>query len=123
MKGYAIALAILILLVAAVAWNAAYVCGVAESLLEKLDELPSVPAADPTAAAAKAIAREFDGEMPRLEVTVPGAALDRIRESLRLLVLYAESGDASRYAAAIVCLRERIEAMARPEKLSMDSLF
>ncbi len=122
MKGYAIALAILLLLVAAVAWNAVYVCGVAESLLEKLDELPSVPAADPTAAA-KAISREFDGEMPRLEVTVPGAALDRIRESLRLLVIYAESGDASRYAAAIVCLRERIEAMARPEKLSMDNLF
>ncbi len=123
MKGYVIALALLLLLVAAVVWNAAYIHGVTEALLGKLDSLPSAPATDQTPAAVKWIRDEFDRQTTLLQITVPGSTIDRIRESLCLLELYAASGDVSQYAAALVLLREQVEAMAHPEKLSLSNIL
>ena len=118
MKGCVVALILLSLLVAGVCVNAGYVHSVSRLLTDGLEALPDEPVPRETAEAVGSLRQDFERRCAVLELTVPYTTLDRIRESLRLLELYAAMGEAVRYTETLVSLLEMAEEITRGERIS-----
>ena len=119
MKGCRIALILMLLIAIGVTVNAVYVVHVSRSLTICLDTLPDLPDPEETPEAVGGIKREFEQDIFILGITIPYATLDRIRESLLRLEIYAAAGDQLRYAETLAVLRELAEEIARAEVLSV----
>ena len=123
MKGYRIALILLLLIAVGVTVNAVYVAHVSRSLTFGLDALADVPDPEETPDAIVDVKREFEQAVPILGITIPYAMLDRISESLLLLEIYAAAGDELRYTETLAVLRELAEELARAEMLSVRTIL
>lgn len=123
MRGSVIALALLLLIVAVVALNGAYVCQGSRAMIEALDALPTTPDPSETPAAVRQIRADFEARTPILGITVSGTMLDRMRGALELLESAAAAGDGVRYAEAREGVRRLAKEMARGETPSIRNVL
>ena len=123
MKGCIVALLIIVLLISAVAGNAAYVHHVTEVLMEGLESLPGEIDPAQTPAAGATVREGFERHVPLLSLTVPYTVLDRVIESLWLLEIQAAEGDALHYASTLALHKTLAKEIARLERLSVENLL
>ena len=123
MRGSVIALVLLLLIVAAVAINGAYVRHGSRALIGALDTLPTTPDPSETPAAVRRIREAFEARAPILGITVSGTMLDRMRGALELLESAAAAGDGVRYAEAREGVRRLAGEMARGETPSLRNVL
>ena len=122
-QSWLVAVAILLLIIAGVVWNAVWIHRTVDTLTAELSELPAFPDAEQTPTAVAAVQAQFEARLPLLQITVQDAELDRIREAFVTLKVRAESGDAEGYAVSLAVLRTRIAALKSFETWACGNLF
>ena len=122
MKSFIITLLLLAAMLAGIVTNALYINNVVTRMTERLDALPSPDHPD-CAAQALALQEYWDKQVRFVDLSVNYSMVDRVSEQVALLSSCAQRGDLYGYYAATALLRDALEDLEHPEKLSFRSLL
>ena len=117
-----IAIALLLLVVLSVVFNAMYVNHISSELTKMLDALPLRASGD-SSQKIQDVREYFDKHYTRLGLSVNYTHLARIEELMTSLLSYSDSSDTDMYLAELALLKESVRALARNERFSMRNIF
>ena len=130
MKGFFVALALLLGVATLVAVNANFVTDTQASLSRAAETISSVPSQD-AVAQIQALQKEFEKAEKRLSFSINYYLLDRVSELLASLEAYAASADtaadtvavSASYASTHKMLQDAIRDLSRLEQISLKTIF
>ena len=122
MKGFFVALALLVGVMILVAVNADFVMDTQSSLSRAAEAFSPVPSTEAVAQIA-ALRESFGQVETRLSFSVNYYLLDRVNELLASLEAYAASADAAGYASTHQMLIDALRDLSRLEKVSWETIF
>ena len=122
MRSFIITLVLLAAMLVGLVVNHLYINNVAKEMLEMLEALPDIGAADCTERANELL-DFWNKRVPTVEISVSFTLLDKVSEQASLLVACAACGDLYGYRSALELLRDAIEDLRRPEQLSLGNIF
>ena len=122
MKQVIIVLVLFGLMIGGIVWNGVYINKEGSRISARLAELPEMPGEE-AARMSRALEEDWKKESKIVGLSVGVTAMDRVSETLALLVAAAECGDYYGYCAARALLFDVADDLPRLERFRIDNLI
>ena len=122
MKGFWMALVLLVLVTVLVITNAQFVINTQTDLAQTVETFPALPSKNTTDAISE-LRERFTKVQKTLSLSVNFYELDRINELLLSLEIYASAGDTTAYASTRALLLDALQHLSRLEQISWERIF